>query len=203
VRLTRAGFAALSLTMLFGVACGASDDDDDTPMASATASTSATAQASSTAAASATVGPAFQGTIDKTEKELPGVVVTVVDVRTGEQAEGYDRIVFEFEGTQIPGYSIEYVVPPLAQCGSGQSVDIEGEALLSIKLRTAAAHDDQGQVTIDSPEILAAHPEIVEAEQSCDFEGLVQWGVGVTEKQPYRVLELSGPPRIAVDILHP
>ncbi|HET7737127.1 MAG TPA: hypothetical protein VFK32_00995 [Tepidiformaceae bacterium] len=201
VRLTGAGVAALSLVMLFGAACGANDDDDDTP--TATVSASATAQASVTAAPSATAAAAFQGTVDKTEKELPGVIVTVSDVRTGEQADGYDRIVFEFEGTQIPGYSIEYVVPPLAQCGSGRSVDIEGEALLSIKLRTAAAHDEQGQVTIDSPEILAAHPEIIEAEQSCDFEGLVQWGVGVAAKQPYRVLELSGPPRIAVDILHP
>ena len=41
--------------------------------------------------------------------------------------EGYDRVVFQFTNT-LPGYKVEYVQPPLKEDGSGNPVEIKGNA---------------------------------------------------------------------------
>jgi hypothetical protein len=212
--------------LLFAAACNGDDDDDDTPDTTATATgtgaetasataigteeetATATGTATSGASATATIddetpegGDEFEGTTDPTtggDQSLP--IQTVTDVRVGEH-EGYDRIVFEFEDA-IPGYQVEYKVPPATQGGSGANVDVEGEALLTVDLRTAQAHDDAGEATIDADEIAAGLSMIEEAKQISDFEGVVEWAVGVSGEQPYRVLELDGPPRLVIDIAH-
>lgn len=202
--------------ILLIVSCGSDDDDDgdetptpeETETETTTATDSPTDEPTSVPDDTPTSGAAFDGTTGVTEEgNADSVVYVLEEVRIGEQ-EGYDRIVFEFaepeEGATgpLPSYRIEYVVPPIAGCASGIDTDIEGVGMLSIKMRTAQAHNDQGQSTIEEDEIAAGLTTIVEAEQTCDFEGLVEWGVGTTAVLGYRVLELDGPPRLVVDILH-
>jgi hypothetical protein len=56
-------------------------------------------------------------------------VATLLEVRTALH-DGYERMVFEFD-TARPGYHIEYVDRPVRQCGSGDVVELPGDAWLS------------------------------------------------------------------------
>ena len=42
--------------------------------------------------------------------------------------------------------------------------------------------------------------EVLEVELTCDFEVVVTWVLGTKSPNRYRVLELSAPPRLAVDV---
>jgi hypothetical protein len=119
------------------------------------------------------------------------------DVRVGKN-DGYDRIVFEFQGPALPSYEVKYV-QSVSQCGSGKPVTTSGAAQLSITFRPAAAHDSGGNATVASNDIVANLQSIKEAKPSCDFEGVVAWVVG-TVFRPYRVIELQNPTRLAIDI---
>jgi hypothetical protein len=193
--------SAALLCALFA-ACGG-DDDDSSPTAGAS-NTPSTGTATSVPG-SPTVGasptPAFTGTTGPTEKQVATGQAELAVVRAASQA-GFDRITFEFSGNTLPGYQIDYVTPPTTQCASGMGVTIGGQALLLVKFRPARAHTEAGQATVTERELKPALPTIVEAEQTCDFEGLVSWGVGVSAKKGYRVTELQNPSRIVVDILH-
>lgn len=197
--------AVLVAALPLAAACGANDDDETTtPSTTANAQASPTGEPSLTPGASATTGVPFEGTTEPTTVEKPPTIppILLVDVRVGKQAEGYDRIVFEFDSA-VPSYKIEYVVPPIQLCGPGFDADIEGDAMLSVVMRQVDAHDQSGQRTVPATELKPAYPAMVEAEQTCDFEATVEWGVGLTAEVPYRVTELQNPPRLAVDVLHP
>ncbi|MBN1207819.1 MAG: hypothetical protein JXB05_23345 [Myxococcaceae bacterium] len=126
--------------------------------------------------------------------------VTLRSVREGRN-EGFDRVVFEFDGAQVPGYSIEYVDKPIIQCGSGDPTEVAGQGWLRVSLTPAQAHED-GRATVTSREREAGLPVIQELELTCDFEGEVTWVLGNARPNPYRVLELREPTRLVVDVRH-
>lgn len=144
----------------------------------------------------------FKGTTDPTEKKRPGIKPVVLREVRAARNEGYDRVVLEFAGDGVSGYRVEYLKGQATQCGSGNPVPIAGQALLSVRLQPAQAHDDAGKATIKDRERKPELPVITEMEQICDFEGQVEWVLGLTAKKPYRVLELASPPRIVVDVQH-
>jgi hypothetical protein len=45
-------------------------------------------------------------------------------------------------------------------------------------------------------------PIMKELKSICDFEADVQWVLGVSKPNKYRVLELSNPSRLVIDIKH-
>src|SRR5262249_30714858 len=116
------------------------------------------------------------------------------DVRTGEHA-SYDRVVFEFAGPPLPGYHLEYVGKPVRECGSGKVHDVAGEGRLRVVFEPAnGAKKGKGH---------RVHLKVVrEVEPMCATENRVEWVLGLAAQNPYRVLELSDPPRIVVDVLH-
>ena len=67
----------------------------------------------------------------------------------------------------------------------------------------AAAHNDHNDPTFPGPppsiSNLAALRDLADAG---DFEGVLTWGIGVAARTPFRVLRLSNPSRIAIDITH-
>lgn len=128
-------------------------------------------------------------------------VATLTRVRAGMQ-DGHDRIVFEFPGSALPGYHVEYVDRPVRQCGSGEVVQVAGDGRLQIRMEPAQAHDDQGRPTITQRALSPGLPAIREARLTCDFEGQVTWVLGVSSPNPYRVQELSSPSRLVVDVRH-
>jgi hypothetical protein len=64
------------------------------------------------------------------------------------------------------------------------------------------AHDDAGRATVENRSLRPNHPTIVEVRLICDFEGYVDVVVGVTSRKGLRVLELSGPARLVLDVEH-
>ncbi|MDM7920719.1 MAG: hypothetical protein QUS14_00345 [Pyrinomonadaceae bacterium] len=145
----------------------------------------------------------FAGTGGNTDKPNPDIKGTAIlrEIRTARHG-NYDRIVFEFAGAELPGYHIEYIDKPVRSCGSGDVVPLAGDAWLQVRFTPAAAHTDEGKPTLPSREIKPGLPIILEAKSACDFEADVEWVLGVSSPNKYRVIELKGPARLAVDIKH-
>jgi hypothetical protein len=145
----------------------------------------------------------FEGTAGVTEKKNPNAKESVVMayVRSARH-DGFDRVVFEFLGDQLPTYKIEYIDKPVRACGSGDVVPFAGDAWLSVRLSGAQAHAPEGDATIpmkdrtQSPNL----PIVNDLKLICDFEAEVEWVMGNASPNKYRVLELKAPTRLVVDI---
>lgn len=114
---------------------------------------------------------------------------------------GFDRMVLDFGGGPIPGYRVEYVDRPVRQCGSGDTVELEGDGWLVIRMHNTRAHDDAGRATISPRERKVGLPILREMEIICDFEGETAIALGVARPNRYRVMELPNGPVLAIDIL--
>jgi hypothetical protein len=123
------------------------------------------------------------------------------EIRTAAQ-DGFDRIVFEFEGDEVPNYTIQYIDKPVRQCGSGNVAQVAGDGWLEVKFKATNAHTEAGQATIAARERRLSLPSLKELEITCDFEAEVVVVLGVASPNPYRVLEFSNPTRVVVDIKH-
>jgi len=144
----------------------------------------------------------FTGTTGITDKknEIKSTAV-LREVRTARHG-NYDRVVFEFEGAELPGYHIEYIDKPVRACGSGNVVPLKGDGWLEIRFYPAQAHDENGQPTVQDRARSPNHEIIKELKSICDFEADVTWVLGVSSPNEYRGLELKNPTRLAVDIKH-
>ncbi len=127
--------------------------------------------------------------------------VTLKAVRAARN-EGFDRVVFEFEGPHVPGYQVEYIDSPVIKCGSGDPTAVAGQGWLQVRLTPAQAHTEQGQATVTAREQKPALPVLQELELTCDFEGEVTWVLGNGKPNKYRVMELREPTRLVVDVQH-
>ena len=148
--------------------------------------------------------PVFNGTTKKSSKRNNLETSAVLDdVRTGRH-DGFDRVVFEFKGAEMPGYYLEYIGEPITQCGSGTKIDLTGNGGLEIRFSPAQAHTDAGQPTIffSDNEQNPNYSIVKKLKSTCDFEGNVTWVVGVSKANKYRVLTLEKPTRLAVDVEH-
>jgi len=176
-----------------------------TPIISQTATPVATPSAPTDTAlpeSGDTSDPTFEGTTGVTEKkrgELPPR--TLRTVRAAKH-ENFDRVVFEFAESGLPGYRIEYVDKPVRNCGAGEVVSVGGNGFLLIQILPANAHTEVGKATIADRERVLNLPVMRELKLICDFEADVQWVVGASQANRYRVLELSNPARLVVDIKH-
>lgn len=145
-------------------------------------------------------GDTSRWTTDVTEKRQTEMTPVVLrDVRAVRQKE-FDRIVFDFAGRRIPGYHIEYVSRPIRNCGAGDVVRVAGNGWLRIRLSPAQAHTERGRATVKQRERRLRLGVLRELELTCDFEADVEWIAGVTSPNRYRVLELSNPARLVVDV---
>ncbi|MDC0711179.1 hypothetical protein POL68_22105 [Stigmatella sp. ncwal1] len=141
------------------------------------------------------------GTDRRAVQHAPSAPVTLRSVRTGRN-EGFDRVVFEFDGPQVPGYRVEYVEKPVVKCGSGDPTEVAGQGALQVSITPAQAHE-AGQVTVAERERKLALPALQALKLTCDFEAEVIWVLGTPQaRQPYRVLELREPTRLVVDVQH-
>lgn len=208
------GVAALAFT---AVACSSNDDDDDSTPTAGPSQTSAAsptgAGGTTTTPGASTTPPPAEGTIDplnagqtddwpvKANPDPASETAILKEVRLGVHPEqgGWERIVFEFEGTQLPAAMVGYVSDP-AQCGSGQAIDLEGEMVLGVLFTGTQAHDDAGQVTVNVLEFDGPGNTIIEGEQGCDFEGHVDWFLGLKGEQNFKVTTLQSPTRLVVDV---
>ena len=128
-------------------------------------------------------------------------MATLESVRTARN-DGFDRVVLEFEAGRTPGYRVEYVDRPVRQCGSGQPVPLRGDAWLRIRLEPAQAHYDRGRPTVENRARSSDLPLLRELRLICDYEGQVEWVLGLASPNPFRVTQLNSPARLLVDVRH-
>ena len=126
-------------------------------------------------------------------------ITTLVDVRTARH-DGFERIVYTFEPERIPGYKVEYVDRPVRQCGSGEVVELPGDAWLLVRLYPTHAHTEEGRPTVAERDRQLDYENIKRLKLICDFEAVVEWVVAVASPHPYRTLELRNPARLVIDV---
>lgn len=115
-------------------------------------------------------------------------VPVLLDVRVGAHPdEGFDRVTLEFDA--LPGYEIGYE-PSIVYDGSGEPVDLSGEAFLQLVFNPAQAHDDSGEPTLDDPPVEPVDVGYAALDSyvlNGDFEGYVSVGLGLTGKVGFQV----------------
>jgi hypothetical protein len=182
-----------------------------TPAATVEATPAATAEAAASPTATPSPGEAapepgehqeedFRGTVGAVEKEGGGVAPALLRVVRTASREKFDRVVFEFEGARLPGYHVEYVDRPVRQCGSGEVVPVAGDAWLRVRLTPANAHTEAGEATVKDRARRLNYPNLKELKSLCDFEAEVEWVLGLASPNRYRVLELTNPARLVIDV---
>lgn len=126
-------------------------------------------------------------------------VAFIDSVRPGTHA-GYDRITIEFSNT-IPAQA-EVATQSSAtftEGASGQSVTLVGSAGILITMHGADEH-----TAYSGPiDFKTSYPVLVEARQVQDFEGTVQWALGLSKPTCYRAFFLTNPARLVIDIQTP
>ena len=121
-------------------------------------------------------------------------------VRTGTNTgyAGYDRLVLEFKdattGTVrlIPQTNTKFVTD-----AQGKTVILAGKYGLLVKIDGADNHTAYtGPTDFKTP----TYPGIKEVRVIGDFEGKVQWGVGLSSSACYKATIMTSPTRLVIDI---
>lgn len=128
-------------------------------------------------------------------------VATISDIRIATH-EDYDRAVLQFQGKEVPAYSVKYLNEPIVECGSGHSIELAGNHALEIRLAPARGYTDEGKSTINHERRSPDLPVVKEAEISCDFEANFTLVAGIEGRRPFRVQTFENPSRLVVDIQH-
>jgi len=118
-------------------------------------------------------------------------------VRVGSHT-GYDRLTIEFKNGRtgtiqlIPQANTKFV-----RDGIGDTVTLAGNYGLLIKITGADNHTAfSGSTDIKTP----TYPGILEVRRVGDFEGTVQWAVGLSSNACYKATILTSPTRLVIDI---
>jgi hypothetical protein len=118
---------------------------------------------------------------------------TLTGVRTGRH-DRYDRTVFDFTGG-TPGYRVEY--GQLVGIGTGNPIPVAGAATLLVTF------DGAFPGTVDLGRVYDPRlPTLRQIRSGGAFEGRITFGLGLADRVGFRVLRLTNPPRIAVDVAH-
>ena len=149
-----------------------------------------------------TTGPAFPANTARDVEEPVGGPLSVTAVRVARQP-GYDRVVFELAGRSggEPGWRVEYEDAP-SRDGSGEPVDVAGDATLVVRIDGAGYPDDTGAQEARSAQVPADARVVREVKLGSVFEGVYEAFIGTSGKRPFRVFRLADPARVVVDVRH-
>jgi hypothetical protein len=198
-------FAVALLTLVLG-ACGSATGENASPSISAAPSV---AVPSESANASPTSTPTTEPTDDlgafTCEMPIEGVGAVdraqITDVRVGSHA-GYDRVVIELE-EGIPPYVLQDATPPLLSDPAGLEMDVAGTAFRNLVLLGGTRVTENGELTYDGrTDFTPDFPVLAELVESGDFEATSAWYLGLHQDSCARVLTLTDPARLVVDIQH-
>jgi hypothetical protein len=117
-------------------------------------------------------------------------------VRPGTHA-GYDRLTIEFNTGHPTDLGMsEQNNATFTQGASGQPIALLGNAGILVTIQGADEHTDySGPIDFKT-----GYPALVEARQVQDFEGTVQWGLGLSQPACYRAFFLTNPTRLVIDV---
>ena len=142
-------------------------------------------------------------TVDRQSDPFPGdgEMAELVEVRTGEH-ELFDRVVFEFDGPELPGWATALEDTPLRHPQSGQEIPLDGEAYVGLSFVPAHAHWGDGGY--DGPERIAVDGEsVTDVVLTMDHEDQLLWAIGLEAEEGYAVGFRESPTRFVVDVPHP
>lgn len=125
----------------------------------------------------------------------------ITDVRVGTHAD-YDRVVIEFD-KGIPSFTLDEATPPLTADPSGMEMDVEGSAFWSLVLQGGTRVTVDGTMSYDGrTDFTPDFPALAELVEAGDFEAVSSWYIGLHEPTCARVLTLTAPSRLVIDIQH-
>lgn len=192
-------------TALALVSC--SPEDEAAPTASTTTVTSPAETVKSAVEAPATADTATDNTSpigeasldNKTGYPKGGAQLLATNIRVGHH-QGFDRIVFDLEGTGTPGYFVSYTDEP-AQQASGFPLVPAGDSYLQVMIDGTAYPFEVGQ----EARTLSTTPNEQVVKDILDggmFEAQSQYIVGINgPKKPFAVAVLTNPTRLVVDVI--
>ena len=125
----------------------------------------------------------------------------ITDVRLGAHA-SYDRITFEF-ASGIPQTLIEGVLPPFYADPSGLPVTVTGTAFLKVTMIFGTKVSPSGSTTYGGPtNFTPAFAQLAQLTEGGDSEAVSTWYLGLNGGGCIRVLTLTAPSRLVIDIEH-
>ncbi|MFN0283144.1 MAG: hypothetical protein ACKVZ6_14395 [Kineosporiaceae bacterium] len=210
-RLLVAALLAAVLPVL--AACGSGSDTVTgvTTTSGTESGTPSTSDPTPTAAGTTTAEPAGEpaptstkGVTDPAGPTAPAAVLTVI--RTADRG-SYDRVVLEFN-RPFGGYTVQYV-DELTEDPTGDPVELAGSAVLAVVVQGATRNnafqtsDTTPLETYAGPQRVSPNlPNVKEVADAGDFEAVLSFGVGLGAKTGFRVLKLSDPARLVIDVAH-
>ena len=129
---------------------------------------------------------------------VAGAAATVYDGRVAHH-DGYDRLVIGFPTSNaMPQYQLtQQATAHFVRDASGQPVVLSGSAGIRLVIRNA-------DIVSGTPSDIKPNlPAIHEVTQIGNFERVVSYGVGLATPACFRVLELTGPTRLVIDVQTP
>jgi hypothetical protein len=125
----------------------------------------------------------------------------ITDVRVGTH-DGYDRVVFEF-ASGIPQTVIDAVLPPFYADPSGLPMDVSGTAFLRVVMHGGTKVLPAGGTTYAGPTNFEPDfDQLAQLIEGGDFEAVSTWYLGLKGGGCLRVLTLTDPSRLVIDIEH-
>jgi len=116
-----------------------------------------------------------------------------------------DRVVFEFVGP-FPNYGIEYLKGHFYDGEGGRErIKSAGNLFVQVEFNMIPASEEQVKFTETKnfvPKGRLRMPAVQSVTDQGLFEGFYDFVIGVSARKPFRVTELSNPPRLVVDFKH-
>ena len=190
------------MAALFAVSgCGNSDNTAAPGGDSTSGTTTATTSGTTTDA----IDPLTDAGTDPVEGAAAGSETALLERIGVGRHEGYDRVVFQFKN-DLPGYRVEYVEPPLKEDGSGKPVSVDGNAIVVVRMEPASGFDlntGEGVMVYKGPKRIegasVGTSTVQELVRSGDFEAVLSWAIGLSDKVDFRVTTATSPARLIVD----
>ena len=85
---------------------------------------------------------------------------------------------------------------------SSDLVPFAGDGWLQVRFSGANAHTEAGEPTVKDRTRSPNLPIVKDLKLTCVFEAEVEWVLGVSSPNKYRVLELKSPTRLVIDVKH-
>ena len=194
--------AACLLAAVAATGCSSGSGGSSATATSAAATTTTGGPTDTTGPATTT---ASQGWTTATKSgtnnpKVPEDMPMLVAIRTGSH-DGYDRVVLEFRN-DLPSWRVGYVDEVTSE--SGATVPLAGAASLFVDVEPAWAHDQNTpayEPTYTGPRSRTVdYPTLRQVRWVDEFEGHLTFGIGLQRQVGFRVVELRGPPRLAIDV---